>query len=91
MKVHYKKLVFGFLLVVCLWTSSAEAKDYKLYYLGGQSNMDGFGYVKDLPDILIWANNLPKPCISETSHKTDRQVYFFACMRDVFKRSRTTP
>lgn len=25
------------------------AKEYRLYYLGGQSNMDGFGYNKDLP------------------------------------------
>ena len=48
MRERYEKLVFGFLAVLCLWTSSAEAKDYKLYYLGGQSNMDGFGYVKDL-------------------------------------------
>jgi len=28
--------------------AQSEATDYKLYYLGGQSNMDGFGYVKDL-------------------------------------------
>ncbi len=28
------------------------AKDFHLYYLGGQSNMDGFGYVKDLPRAL---------------------------------------
>ena len=48
MRERYEKIVCGFLAVVCLWTSSAEAKDYKLYYLGGQSNMDGFGYVKDL-------------------------------------------
>jgi len=41
---------------------SATAKDYWLYYLGGQSNMDGFGYVRDLPaeeqtpvhDVLIF-------------------------------------
>ena len=48
MRKRFEKLVFGFLAVVCLTASSAEAKDYKLYYLGGQSNMDGFGYVKDL-------------------------------------------
>ncbi len=29
---------------------STEAKEYKLYYLGGQSNMDGLGSVKDLKD-----------------------------------------
>jgi hypothetical protein len=31
---------------------SAEAKVYKVYFLGGQSNMDGFGYVKELPPDL---------------------------------------
>ncbi len=25
------------------------AKNYRVYYLGGQSNMDGFGFVKELP------------------------------------------
>jgi hypothetical protein len=29
-----------------------EAKTFKLYYLGGQSNMDGFGYVRELPEAL---------------------------------------
>jgi len=33
-------------------TNITDAKDYKLYYLGGQSNMDGFGYVHELPDSL---------------------------------------
>ena len=37
------------LIVVCFWSVQlVEAKEYKLYFLGGQSNMDGFGYVKDL-------------------------------------------
>lgn len=31
---------------------SAIAKTYQVYFLGGQSNMDGYGYVKDLPDNL---------------------------------------
>lgn len=26
-----------------------RADEYRLYYLGGQSNMDGYGYVKELP------------------------------------------
>jgi hypothetical protein len=30
----------------------ASAADYKLYYLGGQSNMDGYGYVEQLPEEL---------------------------------------
>ncbi|MFK7925087.1 MAG: sialate O-acetylesterase [Bacteroidia bacterium] len=29
-----------------------SAKNYRLYYLGGQSNMDGYGYVKDLPESM---------------------------------------
>ena len=29
-----------------------EAKVFKLYYLGGQSNMDGYGYVNELPSDL---------------------------------------
>ncbi|WP_417384598.1 sialate O-acetylesterase [Gimesia sp.] len=28
----------------------ADAKTYQVYFLGGQSNMDGYGYAKDLPD-----------------------------------------
>ena len=32
--------------------SNAEGKTYHVYYLGGQSNMDGFGTVADLPDEL---------------------------------------
>ncbi|MDA1232313.1 MAG: hypothetical protein O2856_16190 [Planctomycetota bacterium] len=47
MNASYEKLLIVFLVVVCL-SPSAESKDYKLYYLGGQSNMDGYGYVKDL-------------------------------------------
>ena len=35
------------LVVVC---SSAQATDYKLYFLGGQSNMDGYGHVSELPE-----------------------------------------
>jgi len=36
------------LLTLCL--PSASATDFHVYYLGGQSNMDGYGYVRDLPD-----------------------------------------
>jgi len=35
--------------MVSLYTA-ANAADYKLYYLGGQSNMEGFGYTDQLPD-----------------------------------------
>ncbi len=39
-------LVAMFMIAV---TGVAEGKTYKLYYLGGQSNMDGYGFNKDLP------------------------------------------
>jgi hypothetical protein len=29
-----------------------KARTYRVYYLGGQSNMEGFGYTKDLPEEL---------------------------------------
>jgi hypothetical protein len=30
-----------------------KTENIRLFYLGGQSNMDGFGYTKDLPDSLM--------------------------------------
>lgn len=36
-------------LLLLLTVDIIFAKVYKVYYLGGQSNMDGFGYTKDLP------------------------------------------
>ena len=30
----------------------AAAKEFLLYYLGGQSNMDGYGKVSELPESL---------------------------------------
>ena len=35
-------------LLIALANTSATATDFHVYYLGGQSNMDGYGYVKDL-------------------------------------------
>lgn len=40
-----------FLLAGCL-LASANAKTYNVYFLGGQSNMVGFGYRNELPDDL---------------------------------------
>ena len=34
-------------------TGSAEGTTYKLYYLGGQSNMEGYGYVEELPATIV--------------------------------------
>ena len=36
-------------LAVCTIFNPLEAKDYHLVYLGGQSNMDGYGSVNELP------------------------------------------
>ncbi|MDJ0940199.1 MAG: sialate O-acetylesterase [Woeseiaceae bacterium] len=41
---------FTGLLLIVICASTAHAADYKLYFLGGQSNMDGFGYASELPD-----------------------------------------
>lgn len=41
-----------FILFLSVFAISVSAKKYKVFYLGGQSNMDGFGYNKDLPDEL---------------------------------------
>lgn len=40
------------IVLATAFASLLPAKDYHVYYLGGQSNMDGFGYVKDLPGEL---------------------------------------
>jgi len=38
------------LAALVVWYAPAtDAEEYKLYYLGGQSNMEGFGYVEQLP------------------------------------------
>ncbi len=43
-------LVFCFLIGSC--KTELPETVYSLYYLGGQSNMDGYGYVEELPDSL---------------------------------------
>ena len=37
------------LLFTLICPNAVLAKTYRVYYLGGQSNMDGYGYVKELP------------------------------------------
>ena len=44
------KNLFSFSLLLTFFFSTLSAKDYHLYYLGGQSNMDGYGFVKELPE-----------------------------------------
>lgn len=40
-------------LALLLTASLANADDYYLYFLGGQSNMDGYGFVNELPESLM--------------------------------------
>lgn len=42
----------GLLMVTAFSAFSTAAKDFHVYYLGGQSNMDGYGYVNELPEAL---------------------------------------
>jgi hypothetical protein len=49
-KVRTSSVLLAALLV---WHAPAiNAEEYKIYYLGGQSNMDGYGYVEKLPENL---------------------------------------
>ncbi len=54
MSTRQKKLLFClcFLLTIFIIQcgNSNNGTVYKLYYLGGQSNMDGYGFVKELPE-----------------------------------------
>lgn len=51
MKNTYSILLF---IVFLIFSSCSKQKgtEYRLIYLGGQSNMDGYGYVSELPDDL---------------------------------------
>lgn len=45
--------IFVNLSVACAFgLGLAQAKDFHVIYLGGQSNMDGYGFVKELPEDL---------------------------------------
>ncbi len=49
MNSSWRSIFFACLIIVFV-APRVHAKDYWLYYLGGQSNMDGFGYTKELSD-----------------------------------------
>ena len=40
------------LIIAAGWSAGVVAEEYQLYFLGGQSNMDGYGLVKELPEEL---------------------------------------
>jgi len=46
------RLLLLFLLLPLLSTGQPETDTYRLFYLGGQSNMNGYGYNSELPDSL---------------------------------------
>ena len=50
--LNFKFLFYSVCLVLLFNPNSLNAKVYHLYYLGGQSNMDGYGFNKDLPESL---------------------------------------
>ncbi|MFT7589822.1 MAG: hypothetical protein ACI959_002042 [Limisphaerales bacterium] len=46
-----------------------EPLNIKVYYLGGQSNMEGFGYIRDLPS--NYKNNINQAFIYQGNHVSD--------------------
>lgn len=46
------KQIGQFLFLIAICSLDAGAKEFSVFYLGGQSNMDGYGYIKELPDAL---------------------------------------
>ena len=68
----------SFALLVVASSVPAFSDEYELYYLGGQSNMDGYGRVKDLPaelrsgfsDVLIFHGNTAKDASPVDGHGT---------------------
>jgi hypothetical protein len=48
--IMFRAITLKILIALALLSSaSAKAAEYLLYYLGGQSNMEGYGYVSELP------------------------------------------
>lgn len=50
--IERRVVVFVVALLVTAAAASSFASEYDVYLLAGQSNMDGYGYVKDLPEKL---------------------------------------
>ena len=48
----YTKYILLFLLMPCILLAQVKKDTIRVFYLGGQSNMQGYGYVKELPDSL---------------------------------------
>jgi len=52
MKTHIIKVFIALLLPSVLLSQNTAENNIKVFLLAGQSNMDGYGYTKDLPDSL---------------------------------------
>ncbi|WP_372755650.1 sialate O-acetylesterase [Labilibaculum sp.] len=52
MKNKLLKFLFLFCIPVLGYSQNSALDTIRVFYLGGQSNMDGYGYSKDLPDSL---------------------------------------
>ena len=52
MKNAVVQIILFIIIALQLCRCSAESKEYWLFYLGGQSNMDGYGRVRELPEEL---------------------------------------
>ena len=48
----FRALVLSFVTIIISCNSSIKLDTWKVYYLGGQSNMDGYGHNSQLPDSL---------------------------------------
>jgi len=59
-KQLYMTFLMGMILMT-LYSQHESPETYRLFYLGGQSNMDGYGYVSELPDSLN--KTFPQVCI----------------------------
>jgi len=61
----YQRCLLFIPILFLLPAGILEAKVFDLYYLGGQSNMDGYGFVDELPgdlrgpvkDVMIFHGN----------------------------------
>ena len=65
-EVIAKILVLSIVGIIPL--TSMGQTNFDVYFLGGQSNMDGYGYVKELPDSL---------------KKKSKNVYIFHLFLDI--------
>jgi len=64
--------IAAYVLMACL-IPVGNAADYKLYYLGGQSNMDGYGYTKELAEEL--AVQVPRVMIFTGQPAFDNEMH----------------